>query len=249
MKISQDTLLNGQVAFFQPQEGYRAAIDPVLLAAVMNPKPGERVLDAGCGAGAASLCLSYRREDIMIAGIELQKDLAELFTHNIAANGFDGQVFAQRGDIMRPPESMGPDSFHHVMCNPPYVSANHGHDPENDSRATAHVEGEADLKAWVDFALSRVQTKGSVTFIQRADRLDDLIAALHGPAEKKTAGELTILPLWPRAGEPAKRVIVRARKGIASPTKLLAGLVLHEEDGTYTPAMQSVLEGNPLDMG
>ena len=248
MKVSQDTLLNGRVAFYQPQDGYRAAIDPILLAACMNPKSGERVLDAGCGAGAASLCLSFRRDDVMVAGLELQKELAELFTHNIAANGFDGQVFAQCGDILRPPESMGPDTFHHVMCNPPYVSASHGHDPENNSRATAHVEGEADLKAWVDFAISRVQTKGSITFIQRADRLDDLIAALHGSGEQKKAGEVTILPLWPHAGEPAKRVIVRARKGIGSGAKLLPGLVLHEQDGSYTPTMQAILDGNQFEM-
>jgi tRNA1(Val) A37 N6-methylase TrmN6 len=81
-----------------------------------------------------------------------------------------------------------------------------------------------------------VRAKGSLTFIHRADRLEALLALLAGKA-----GEITLYPLWPGVGKPAKRIIVRARKGVASPTRLLPGMILHEADGRYTAAADAVL--------
>jgi tRNA1(Val) A37 N6-methylase TrmN6 len=72
--------------------------------------------------------------------------------------------------------------------------------------------------------------------VYRCDRLDDLLAALAGKV-----GEIVVLPLWPKSGRPAKRVLLRARKGVNSPLCLLPGLVLHEEDGRYTPAAEAIL--------
>jgi tRNA1(Val) A37 N6-methylase TrmN6 len=81
-----------------------------------------------------------------------------------------------------------------------------------------------------------LQPKGTLVVVHRADRLDELLAALRGKV-----GEITVFPLWPKAGRPAKRVLVRARKGVATPLALLPGLVLHEDDGRYTPIAQAVL--------
>ena len=60
---SEDTLLGGRVRLRQPVAGYRAAIDPVFLAAAVPAVPGDRALDVGCGAGAAALCLAIRVPD------------------------------------------------------------------------------------------------------------------------------------------------------------------------------------------
>ena len=43
--LSQDSFLNGRVTLFQPERGYRAAIDPVFLAACIPACPGEKVLE------------------------------------------------------------------------------------------------------------------------------------------------------------------------------------------------------------
>ena len=71
-----------------------------------------------------------------------------------------------------------------------------------------------------------VRAKGTVTFIHRADRLDALLAQIAG-----RAGEIVVFPLWPGRGRPASRILVRARKQVAAPARLAAGLVLHEPDG------------------
>ena len=72
--------------------------------------------------------------------------------------------------------------------------------------------------------------------IQRTDRLGDIVTALQG-----RAGDISVLPVHPRAGEPAKRVIVRAVKGSRAPLRLLSGLVVHGSDGERFTAESSAI--------
>ena len=65
-----------RVALRQPAAGYRAAIDPVLLAAAVPAQSGETVLDIGTGTGAALICLAARVAGCRVVGLEVQKGLA-----------------------------------------------------------------------------------------------------------------------------------------------------------------------------
>lgn len=238
LPFSEDTLLGGRVTLRQPRHGYRAAIDPVLLAAAVPAGDGDTVLDIGCGAGAASLCLARRVEGCRIIGIETQRDLVHLANDNVALNGLFGRFVAVQGDLLHPPPRLEPGSFAHVMANPPFLESGAASASPDAAKVAANIEGEADLAAWVRFALLMARPKGSVTFIHRADRMEQLLAQLSGHA-----GEIVVFPLWAGAEKPAKRIILRARKSVATPTRLTPGLVLHEPDGRYTPAAEAVLRG------
>jgi tRNA1(Val) A37 N6-methylase TrmN6 len=234
---SDDALLAGRVRLRQPRRGYRAAIDPVLLAAAM-PERARRVVDLGCGVGAATLCLAVRRPDATITGVELDPDLAALARENAAANGCAERVDVVTADVA----AWTPDDvFDAAMLNPPYLPAESADPSPVPGRRQANVEGDADLSVWLDTALRCVAHKGAILVIHRADRLDDLLHGLRG-----RAGEAVVFPLWPKQGEDAKRIIVRARKGVRTPLRLAAGLVLHEPDGRYTDAAQAVLTGAAL---
>lgn len=238
LPYSEDTLLGGRVTLRQPRHGYRAAIDPVLLAAAVPAQDGDTVLDIGCGAGAASLCLAMRVEGSRITGIETQRDLVHLANDNVALNGFFGRFVAVQGDLLHPPPRLEPGSFAHVMANPPFLESGAASASPDAAKAAANIEGEADLAAWVRFALLMARPKGSITFIHRADRMEQLLAQLSG-----RAGEIVVFPLWPGQDKPAKRLLLRARKSVATPTRLTPGLVLHEADGRYTAAAEAVLRG------
>jgi tRNA1(Val) A37 N6-methylase TrmN6 len=240
-----DFLLNGRVSLAQPAHGYRVAIDPVFLAASVPAEAGDTVLDLGCGVGAASLCLAARVAECRISGIDADRKLVRLAGDNVLQNGLASRILILAGDLLRPPQRLEPGSFSHVMANPPYLRAGAATPSPRDVKARANIEGEADLAAWIRYALTMVQNKGTITFIHRADRLEALLALLVG-----RAGEMIVFPLWAGAGKDARRVIVQARKGVASPTRVAAGLVLHEADGRYTEAAQSVLRhGAALPMG
>ena len=238
--FSEDMLLGGQVRLRQPIQGYRAAIDPVLLAASIDATPGQCVLEAGAGHGAAAICLARRVPDCSVTGIEIQPDLVRLANDNARLNDLSGSVHVMIGDLVRPLPRVAAGGFDHVMANPPYLEAAHAGASPEAGRAAANIEGEAGLDVWLSFALRMVRPRGTVTLIHRADRLDDILVLLAGQA-----GEVTVFPIWPKEARAAKRVIVRARKGIRTPMCLSAGLIMHEEDGTYTAAADEILRGGP----
>ena len=173
-----------------------------------------------------------------LIGFELQRDLVRLAGDNAALNGMSGRVSAVGGDLLQPPPRLSPGMFDHVMANPPYLEHGRGTPAANPAKTMATVEGNADLGDWVRFALTMLRSKGTLTFVHRADLIDALIGQLAG-----RAGEVTIFPLWPGIGQPASRVLVRARKQVAAPARLLPGLILHEADGRFTAAAEAILRG------
>ena len=242
MAVSEDGLLDGKVTLRQPRDGFRAAIDSVFLAAAVPARPGESVVEPGAGAGAAALCLARRVAGCRVSGIELQADLVRLAGGNIALNGLDADVAITAGDVARPPPALTEGSFDHAMMNPPHLAPRRADAPPDAGKAASSVEGAAGIATWLDFALAMVRPRGSLTVIHRADRLDELLAALG-----LRFGEIVVFPLWPGRGrKPAKRVIVAARKGVATPLRLSPGLILHEDDGAFTTDADAVLRGAAL---
>lgn len=231
---TEDRLLGGKVMLRQPRDGYRAAIDPVLLAASVAAKSGERVLDLGIGAGAAALCLMARVEGLSVTGLEIDPATAELARGNAALNGQAGFT-VRDGDVAKLPADLR--GFDRAMANPPYLDAARADPSPDPGRRRSNVD-EGGLGLWIDAALAAVVPGGTLTFIQRADRLADLLSLLRG-----RAGAIVVVPLWPKAGEAAKRVIVEARPGRRTPLTLHPGLVLHEADGRYTETADAILKG------
>ncbi|MGF6230004.1 tRNA1(Val) A37 N6-methylase TrmN6 [Inquilinus ginsengisoli] len=229
----EDRLLDGRVRLLQPRDGYRAAIDPVLLAAAVRAMPGERVADLGCGVGAALLCLAARCPEISVAGVERDPGLAALARENLGLNGLAGRAAIVEGSVADPVPGA---PFDRVMMNPPFLPPGRGRASAHPVKAAANVEDGLDLTGWVAAAARALKPRGWLTLIHRADRVDEICAVLQ-----PGFGALTLFPLWPRVGEPARRVLVQARQGGRSPAVLAAGLVLHEADGGYTPAAQAVL--------
>jgi tRNA1(Val) A37 N6-methylase TrmN6 len=222
--------LNGRVIVRQPETGFRAGLDAVMLAAAVPD--GATALELGAGAGTASLCLAARLQDIAVTGLEIDADLVRLANDNAAANGMEKRVHFATANIFAPPLEFKRE-YANVFLNPPFHGD--GQAPLNPRRALALMD-DGTLPGWLESGLKRVVSGGCLTAILRADRLNEALAALP-------LGGITALPLWPRSGEPAGRVLVQARKGSRASFRLLPGLALHDETGAYTPDADAILRG------
>ncbi len=235
--IRKDGFLGGQLLIAQPLRGYRAGADAVMLAAACPAQAGARVLELGCGAGVASLCLGRRVAGLVLTGLELQAVYADLARRNAAVNAIPLRVI--EGDLTDMPAALRAESFDHVIANPPYFQG--GTESPDRMRGTARRET-APLAEWIGAGLRRLRPGGRITLIQRADRMADLLHALSG-----RAGTVRILPVAAREGRDAGRVIVTAIKGGKGMLRLLPPFVMHaaaahdRDREDLTPAAQAVL--------
>ena len=228
MRTTEDALFGGRVRLRQPAEGYRVNADTVLLAAAIEG--GARLMEAGCGVGGALLCVAARFPASELTGVERDSSYAALARENAAS--FGERVRIVEGDVL----TTDLESFDGVFSNPPYDQEGEGRPPGSTRRA-AHIT-EASLDAWLAALSNRLRGGAALTLIHRAAKLPEILVALDG-----RLGGVEVTPVRPRAGAPAKRVLVRARKGSRAPLSLYAGLNLHGEEGRFTPEAAAIFAG------
>jgi tRNA1(Val) A37 N6-methylase TrmN6 len=247
---SDDAFLGGRLRLLQPGTGYRAGIDGVLLAATVEARPGEQVLDVGAGVGVVGLCVAQRLPDVRITLVERDAGLAALARRNIERNGLAGRAQVVEADVLKPLReapvlAAAAESFDHVLANPPFHVEGRGTAAGDPVKAGANAMPAGALDRWLRFMAAMARPGGRVTLIHRAEALPELLPALAG-----RFGGAIVLPLQPREGEHALRVIVRAVKGSRAPLELQPGLVLHNADGSFRPPIAAALrDGAGLPLG
>ncbi len=231
-------VLDKRVQLLQPADGFRTSLDSVMLAAACPARAGQRVLDLGCGVGGAAFCVQARVPGVHVTGVDILAENIALARDNIALNGAAGAASFTQGDI----RAFKADAvFDHVIANPPYLDAGtYTPSPTAHKEASlGHTEDDIGVEDWINVGFRNLKSGGSFTVIHRADFTDKILQALG-----RRFGATEIFPLWPRAGEAAKRVVIRAVKDRQSPATLHAGLVLHQDGAQdYTPAAQEILRG------
>lgn len=228
-------VLDKRVRLLQTAQGFRTSLDSVFLAAACKARSGDYILDLGCGVGSAGLCVLWRVPGTRLTGVEIQPESHALAQENAVLNGMGERCGFMQADI----RDFRGKGFDHAICNPPYLEAGtHTASPsESLALARGHQDPDTTLQDWVDAAHKALKSGGGFTMIHRADYTDKIVRAL-GPR----FGAVEIIPLWPRAGEAARRVIIRAVKGRKSACILHPGIVLHEAEGEYTAAADAVLK-------
>jgi tRNA1(Val) A37 N6-methylase TrmN6 len=235
---TEDAVLDGRVRLLQPVRGYRAGADAALLAAACDARNGERVIEAGCGAGAALLAAAVRRPQARFTGLERDPAAAALARRNVAENGLADRVEIREGDVAQRFSALGLPVFDAALSNPPFFDEPAALRPPSPERRGAWIADDG-LAAWIGFLKKAVREGGTITVIHRADRLADLLALLGDKC-----GSFQVRPVHPFADAPAKRVLVRAVKTGKAPLQLLPALVLHDRaGGKHTGEAEAILRG------
>jgi tRNA1(Val) A37 N6-methylase TrmN6 len=239
--LTEDGFLGGRLRILQPEKGYRAGIDAVFLAATIPCMDGESVFEAGIGTGVAALCLLARSPGIHLTGMEVAARYAIMCEENVRRNGFAGSVRVIHSDVK---EALRKDlasmpthgSFNHAFANPPYFEEARATASPHLLKAQAHAFGPEDLDLWIKVLHTMVATRGTVTFVHRAETLGKLLGTMEN-----RFGDIRIAPLYARDGTAASRVIVQGVKGSKAPMQLLPGLVLHDASSQFTPEAEAIL--------
>ncbi|EAR50352.1 N-6 Adenine-specific DNA methylase [Oceanicola granulosus HTCC2516] len=236
---TRDAFLGGRLTVAQPKVGYRAGIDPVLLAAAVPARAGETALELGCGVGVAALCLARRAPGVRVTGVELQPAYAALARANADANDLPLEVV--EADLRALPPGVRSRSFDHVLMNPPYFAPGAGTGSADPGRDTA-LRGETAMADWLDVAIRRLAPRGRLTLIQRIERLPEILSGCDG-----RVGSLVVAPLAARRGRAPHLFLLQARKGGRTPFRLTDPIRLHaaprhERDGDdYLPEISAIV--------
>jgi len=237
---TRDAFLDGRIHVRQPGKGFRSGLDAVFLAAACPAAGGDAVLEAGCGAGVASLCLLARVKDIAVTGVEADPALAALARENALANGFGECFEAVTADVAAPWSSLEGqlrrEAYDHVIANPPFHVHGRARLSKDGRNARSRAMQEGGLEVWLRFLAAAAKPGGTATMIHTAEAVPRLLAAFEG-----RFGSSRLIPLHPKAGAPAIRIILCGIKGSRAPFSIAPGIVLHEEDGTPTGPAKAIL--------
>ncbi len=243
MTETHDSLLGGQLHLRQLPRGHRVGTDAILLAASLEMSSGL-VLDVGAGVGAVGLALALRAPQIRLGLIERDPELAALARTNCALNGMEARAQVFEADVLsaktRREAGLGDVRADAILTNPPYLDAASARLSPDPQRRAAHVV-EGGLEAWARACAALLAPNGQLVMIHRADCLAEILTACTG-----RFGGLDILPIHPKAGAIAHRVLVRARLGSRAPLALHPPLILHGEDGKFTPLVEAIHRGQAL---
>jgi tRNA1(Val) A37 N6-methylase TrmN6 len=247
---TEDAVLGGRLRLRQPRNGHRVGHDAILLAAAVPARAGDHAVDLGAGVGAAGLALASRVDGVKVTLVEIDPALVALAGENIRLNGLGDRAAALMLDVTAPARAFAaaglrPGSADLVVMNPPFRHPGRAQASPVAARRRAHVGAAGSLAAWCKTAGRLLRPRGRLTLIWPADGLAEVLKALA-----PTFGGMRILPIHPKPGRPALRVIVAAVKASRAPLELLPGLFLTDDQDRPSAAAEGILrEGKPLPAG
>ncbi|WP_175528581.1 tRNA1(Val) (adenine(37)-N6)-methyltransferase [Devosia crocina] len=215
-----------------------------MLLGASVPEHTSSLLDLGAGVGTAGLVALALDRAQSTTLLERHEETAEMARRNAVENGFAARCEILCLDILasgitRRAAGLRENNYRSVIANPPFFGAGQGTLAPQASRADARHMGREALDGWVRCAAGAAAGGGDFTIVYPASGLADILGAMEG-----RFGALTVLPLAPRAGQAASRVLVRGIKGSRTPLTLLATRALHEQSGrSFAPEFDAIFRG------
>ena len=232
--MTSDSWYGGRLTLRQPEKGFKATTDALLLAAAI-PQDAQHVLELGAGVGAASLALAARLDQVKVTAVERDEEIAALLAQNIDDNQMSARVVTVSGDAFdEKPHWEGRHDL--VMMNPPY---NDHRSTLSDNEYRKAAMATDDLARWIKAAAKGLVMKGRLVMISRSDKLDEIMKGLEADF-----GDISLKPIYTKTDDAAKRVLVSARKGVEGPLSILPSLMLdQDEDALNGGALEMIPKG------
>jgi tRNA1(Val) A37 N6-methylase TrmN6 len=203
------TAMGGRVKFYFGN--YNITSDAVWLAAFVVKAKIKNVLDVGIGTGGVSLCLLEHNPNLEITGIDISKQMLDECEKNAKLN--KRKITLLNTDILNWKTSK---TFDAVITNPPYFKG---------SAASHGAHHNVNLAEWTRACLKRVRPRGYFYAIADSSVISEIIAELYNGK----AGGIEIIPLFSEKKNTAERVLVSARLGVKTGTKIYSGMLMNDK--------------------
>lgn len=226
---------NTELIIDQENTGYRYSIEPFLLADFITLLPGQSVLDIGTGCGIIPILLVHREPGLKVTAIEIQD--SSQAKKNIRQNEMEKQVSLIEGDFLMESKKLEPESFDHVISNPPYRKIQTGRINPDSGKAVARHELSLSMGSLMDKSAPLLKKGGQITLAYPPERLGELMR------------ELECRNLYPNQARfvhgndeaTAKIVLVSALKGKKADFSVAPPLKVYNKDGTYSKEAATLL--------
>ena len=238
-----DDLVRNGMKVIQDRTGYRFSMDSVLLAHFAGVRPGDEVLDLGCGSGVISFLLAGRQPPCRITGLEIQPELADRARRGAELNSLANQIEIINGDLRQAEVLLGKRRFNLIVTNPPFWRQGEGKPSPNQEKLMARHEVNATLEDYVATAQGFLAPQGRLAMIHRADRVVEIGSLCTG----KSLNLKRLRFIHPYQNRDANLVLVEAVKGSKAGVKILPPLVVYDFDGNYTGEILRIYSEDGMD--
>ena len=237
--ITIDKILRGKISIIQLKKGFRFGFEAVFLAAFVNgylkkfKKKKISLADVGSGVGTISLIIAHQNNEINITAIENNDSYSEIANENIVINNFQRRINVIHGDIFNIDNHLI-NRFDIVVTNPPFYDRKQ---KKSENELDNYAKRIIDYESWIENSLKLLKDKGIIFIIIPTGLIEKSLKILN----KKT-GSVKIFPIWPNNKKSSKRLILFAKKGGASPTELMSGIRLLNNEGKITKKARTYSE-------
>ena len=226
-----DKILRGKISIIQLKKGFRYGFDAVFLAAFVNgylkkiKKKKMSLVDVGSGVGTISLIIAYQNDQINITAIENNDTYLAVANENILRNNFQNKINLMQGDIFNIDNDLI-NRFDIVVTNPPFYDQQQ---KKSENELDNYAKRIINYESWIENSVKLLKDKGIIFLIIPTQLLEKSLKFLG----TKT-GSFKIFPIWPNHKKSSKRLILFAKKGGVSPTELMSGMKLFNNQGKVT---------------
>ncbi len=226
-----DKILRGKISIIQLKKGFRYGFDAVFLAAFVNgylkkiKKKKISLVDVGSGVGTISLIIAYQNDQINITAIENNDTYLAVANENILRNNFQNKINLMQGDIFNIDNDLI-NRFDIVVTNPPFYDQQQ---KKSENELANYAKRIINYESWIENSVKLLKDKGIIFLIIPTQLLEKSLKFLG----TKT-GSFKIFPIWPNHKKSSKRLILFAKKGGVSPTELMSGMRLFNNQGKVT---------------
>jgi len=210
-----------------PNQGFRFAIDSLLLSSFVQPKSGFKLMDLGCGCGVIGIGILLRHPDLNLEcwGIEREKAMLELARANLKQLRLNNYKLIG-GDIKAIKNFLPlPEYFDQIIFNPPYRSPQQGKLSPVFSKNRARFTLDTSLADFLHAASFLLKNKGEVFL----SYLSEEIVTLFRACQQQRLEPKELIFIHPTLKHSPKICLLKTKKNAKPGLKIHPPLVLFNQ--------------------